>query len=56
MTRPSLADFDLPGAVIVIAGLATLIYALGGTATHGWRSAETLTGLAVVGHSCWWPS
>jgi EmrB/QacA subfamily drug resistance transporter len=47
VARPSLADFDLPGAVAVIAGLATLIYTLGATATHGWRSAETLTGFVV---------
>ncbi len=40
VTRPSLADFDLPGAVTVIAGLASLIYALGGTATHGWWSVR----------------
>lgn len=41
ITRPSRASFDIPGAVSVIAGLATLIYALGGTATHGWWSFRT---------------
>ena len=48
MTRPSLRDFDLPGAVTVIAGLATLVYALGGTETHGWWSVRTVTALAGV--------
>ena len=38
-------DFDLPGAVTVIGGLATLVYGLGGTATHGWWSVHTVTGL-----------
>jgi EmrB/QacA subfamily drug resistance transporter len=47
MSRPSLADFDLPGAVTVIASLATLIYALGGTATHGWWSVPTVAALTV---------
>ena len=47
VTRPSLTEFDLPGAVIVIAGLGTLIYALGGTATHGWWSVQTVAALAV---------
>jgi EmrB/QacA subfamily drug resistance transporter len=46
-TRPSLADFDLPGAAAAIAGLATLIYALGRTATHGWWSMQTLAALGV---------
>jgi EmrB/QacA subfamily drug resistance transporter len=45
--RPSLRDFDLPGALAVIGGLATLIYGLGGTATHGWWSTRTLTALGV---------
>ena len=45
---PNLVDFDFPGAVAVIAGLATLIYGLGGTATHGWWSVRTVTALAVV--------
>ena len=41
-------DFDLPGAVAVIAGLATLIYGLGGTATHGWWSVRTVDGARGV--------
>ena len=40
-------DFDLPGAVTVIAGLATLVYALGTTSTYGWWSLHTLATLAV---------
>ena len=47
VTRPKLVDFDLPGAVAVIAGLATMVYVLGGTATHGWWSVRTMTGLVV---------
>jgi EmrB/QacA subfamily drug resistance transporter len=39
--RASLRDLDLPGAAAVIGGLATLIYALGQTAKHGWWSAHT---------------
>src|SRR4051812_49161757 len=33
---------DLPGALTVVAGLATLVYALSGAAEHGWGSARTL--------------
>jgi len=46
-TRPSLGEFDLPGAMAVIGGLATLIYGLGGTATHGWWSARTVLALGL---------
>jgi predicted MFS family arabinose efflux permease len=45
--RPGRAAFDIPGALTVIAGLATLVYILGETATHGWWSAYTLTGLGA---------
>jgi len=45
--RPSLSAFDLPGAVTVIGGLASLIFGLGGTATHGWWSMHTATAFAV---------
>jgi MFS family permease len=47
VTRPGLREFDLPGAVLVIAGLGALIYALGGTAPHGWWSVQTVAALAV---------
>jgi len=40
-----LKQFDVPGAVTALAGLMTLMYALGGTATDGWLSARTLVGL-----------
>src|SRR4051794_924905 len=39
---------DVPGAVTVVAGLATLVYALTGAAEHGWGSARTLGLLAVA--------
>ncbi len=45
--RPTLGAFDLPGAAAVIGGLASLIYALGGTATHGWWSIHTATAFAA---------
>jgi EmrB/QacA subfamily drug resistance transporter len=46
-SRPSLRDFDLPGAVAVIGGLAALIYGISGTETHGWWSVQTVTALAL---------
>ena len=36
-----------PAPLAVIGGLAILIYALGGTATHGWWSVHTVAALAV---------
>jgi hypothetical protein len=46
-TAPAgLKQFDLPGAVTVLGGLMTLMYALGGTASSGWLSARTILGLA----------
>src|SRR5215203_5454904 len=34
--RAGLTQFDLPGAATVIGGLTALMFALGGTAAHGW--------------------
>ncbi len=45
--RPGIRDFDLPGAATVVGGLATLIYGVNGTTTHGWASAHTVTSLAI---------
>jgi EmrB/QacA subfamily drug resistance transporter len=42
------ADFDLPGAVTILGGLGSLMFALGGTREHGWVSAHTLVSLAVA--------
>jgi EmrB/QacA subfamily drug resistance transporter len=41
---------DLPGAVLVVAGLVVLVYAIDGAADHGWGSARTLVliGLALA--------
>ena len=47
-SRPSLRDFDLPGAVTVIGGLATFVYAISGTEAHGWWSVRTVATLAVA--------
>lgn len=44
---PARSDFDVPGAVTVIAGLAVLVYTLGDTATHGWWSVRTAVGLGM---------
>ncbi|MDQ3759632.1 MAG: MFS transporter [Actinomycetota bacterium] len=40
--------FDVPGAVSVVAGLAVLVYALEGTAEHGWGSTRTLVLLVLA--------
>lgn len=45
--RSGLAQFDLPGALTVIGGLAALMYGLAGTSTHGWLSARTLVAFAA---------
>ncbi len=45
--RPSLRDFDFPGALAVIGGLATLVYGVSGTETHGWWSVRTVTAIAL---------
>jgi EmrB/QacA subfamily drug resistance transporter len=39
---------DVPGAVTLVAGLMVLVYALDGTADHGWGSARTLLLLALA--------
>jgi MFS family permease len=49
VTRPRLSDFDLLGALAVIGSIAVLVYALGGTAQHGWWSAHTEVALAASG-------
>jgi EmrB/QacA subfamily drug resistance transporter len=46
-SHPHLRDFDLPGALAVISGLAILVYALGGTSQHGWWSAHTALAFAA---------
>src|ERR671915_1159838 len=45
---PGRGRLDLPGAVTVVAGLMLLVYALDGTADHGWGSARTLLLLALA--------
>ena len=45
--RPSIRDFDFPGAATVVGGLATLIYGVSSTATHGWASVQTVTALLI---------
>jgi EmrB/QacA subfamily drug resistance transporter len=45
--RAGLAQFDLPGALTAIGGLGALMFALGGTAAHGWLSGRTIAALVV---------
>ncbi len=40
-------DFDLPGAVAVIGGLATLVYGISATESHGWWSVPTVLAFTV---------
>jgi EmrB/QacA subfamily drug resistance transporter len=47
--RTGRRQLDLPGAASVVAGLVVLVYALEGTAEHGWGSARTLLLLALAG-------
>ena len=49
-TAAVLRRFDLPGAVLALAGLLTLVYGIEGAAEHGWGSARTvgLLGAAAV--------
>jgi EmrB/QacA subfamily drug resistance transporter len=35
-------SLDVPGALLVVAGLVVLVYAIDGAAEHGWGSARTL--------------
>jgi EmrB/QacA subfamily drug resistance transporter len=47
VARPERAAFDIPGALVVLAGLATLVYVLAETESYGWWSVRTVTGLSV---------
>ena len=47
-TRRHAPRLDVAGAVTVTAGLAALVYAIVGTDTHPWGSAQTLSVLAVA--------
>ena len=48
MSRKSESSkLDIAGAVLVTAGLSTLVYAIVGTATHPWGSGTTLVWLAI---------
>jgi EmrB/QacA subfamily drug resistance transporter len=45
-TRSDVAQFDLPGALTVIGGLAALMYGLASTSAHGWLSVRALVAFA----------
>jgi EmrB/QacA subfamily drug resistance transporter len=47
-TRARLRQLDLPGALTLVAGLVTLVYAIEGTQSHGWATARTWTLLAAA--------
>ena len=41
-------NLDLPGGLLVVAGLGVLVFALAGTDTHGWGSARTIVLLILA--------
>jgi EmrB/QacA subfamily drug resistance transporter len=45
--RADLAQFDLPGALTVMGGLAALMYGLASTSAHGWLSPRALVAFAA---------
>jgi EmrB/QacA subfamily drug resistance transporter len=45
--RAPLRDLDVAGALVLIAGLAMLVFGLTSGANHGWASAQTLVSLIV---------
>jgi EmrB/QacA subfamily drug resistance transporter len=44
----SVRSLDLPGALLVVAGLVVLVYAIDGADEHGWGSARTLGLVALA--------
>ncbi len=46
-SRGPLRDLDIAGALVLIAGLAMLVFGLTSGANHGWASAQTLGSLIV---------
>ena len=46
--RVGIARFDILGAATVVTGLATVMYTLARTESHGWTSPQTITGLSVA--------
>jgi hypothetical protein len=50
--------FDLPGALLVMAGLSSLVYAITQTGTYGWTSGRTIgvggAALALLAAFVWW--
>ena len=48
LSRARLAQFDVAGALTVVGGLATLMFGIAGTTTHGWGSARTVVVLTVA--------
>ncbi|MGZ5417036.1 MAG: MFS transporter [Nocardioides sp.] len=49
-TQPArLAQFDVAGALTAVGGLATLMFGIAGTTTHGWGSVRTVVALTCAG-------
>jgi EmrB/QacA subfamily drug resistance transporter len=46
--KSSTAKLDVPGAILVTAGLSVLVYAIVGTDTHPWGSATTLSWMGAA--------
>jgi EmrB/QacA subfamily drug resistance transporter len=47
-TAATTRALDLPGALLVVAGLVVLVYAIDGATDHGWGSARTLVLVALA--------
>jgi EmrB/QacA subfamily drug resistance transporter len=47
--RPKIANFDVPGAVLVTAGMLLLVYALVEAPSEGWGATRTIVELAGAG-------
>jgi EmrB/QacA subfamily drug resistance transporter len=46
--RVRISSFDIVGAITLVTGLVALMYTLARTESHGWASAQTITGLVVA--------
>ncbi|KUN53272.1 Puromycin resistance protein pur8 [Streptomyces canus] len=57
-TRDKTATLDIPGVVLVSAGLFALVYGFSHAETHGWNSAPTwgflAGGVVLLGVFAWW--
>jgi len=47
-TGAALRELDVPGAIALVGGLVSLVYAIAGASTHGWGSLHTLALFAAA--------